>query len=297
VIGVFGGSGFYELLDGAEEHRLTTPWGDPSDVVTVGELAGAPVAFLPRHGRRHHLPPHRVPFRANLWALRELGVTRVFGPCAVGSLQRHIEPGHVVVCDQLVDRTWGRADTFFEGPDVVHVSFADPYCPELRAVAADAARAAGATVHDSGTVVVIQGPRFSTRAESRTYRELGYDVINMTQHPEAYLARELGLCYSTLALVTDHDSGVERRAGGASASEPGGDGARAPASGGAAPGIEGVDGIEPVTHAEVLRVFEANIARLREVLAIAVAQVPAERACACAGATGGQVPTPPSENT
>jgi 5'-methylthioadenosine phosphorylase len=262
VIGVFGGSGFYELLDGAEERRITTPWGEPSDVVTVGELAGAEVAFLPRHGRRHHLPPAAVNYRANLWALRELGVTRVFGPCAVGSLQRHIEPGHVVVCDQLVDRTWGRADTFFEGPDVVHVSFADPYCPELRRVAIDAARAAGATTHDIGTVVVIPGPRFSTHAESRTYRGLGYDVINMTQHPEAYLARELGLCYSTLALVTDHDSGV--------------------------------DEIEPVTMAEVLRVFEANIARLREILAVAVAAVPAERACTCAGATAGKVPTPPS---
>ncbi|HYD09557.1 MAG TPA: S-methyl-5'-thioadenosine phosphorylase [Acidimicrobiales bacterium] len=265
MIGVFGGSGFYELLDHAEEHRIDTPWGAPSDVVTVGRLGDADVAFLPRHGRKHHLPPAKVRYRANLWALRELGVTRVFGPCAVGSLQRHIEPGHVVVCDQLVDRTWGRADTYFaDGPEVVHVSFADPYCPELRAVAIGAARTVGATVHDTGTVVVIPGPRFSTRAESRTYRELGYDVINMTQHPEAYLARELGICYSTLALVTDHDSGV--------------------------------DGIEPVTMAEVLRVFDANIARLREILGHAVVAVPTERACSCADATGGKVPTPPPAN-
>lgn len=276
MIGVFGGSGFYELLDGAEEHALDTPWGAPSDVVSVGEIAGRPVAFLPRHGRSHHLPPSAIPYRANLWALRSLGVTRVLGPCAAGSLQRHVEPGHVVVCDQLVDRTWGRADTFFERPDVVHVSFADPYCPTMRAVAIDAARASGATVHETGTVVVIPGPRFSTRAESRGYREAGHHVINMTQHPEAYLARELGLCYSTLALVTDYDAGVE----------PG----TVDATG------QLVEGIEPVTMAEVLRVFEANIARLRTIVHDVVARVPDERTCACADATGGKVPAaPPSK--
>jgi len=264
VIGVIGGSGFYELLDDAEEHVVGTPWGEPSAPVTVGAVDGRDVAFLPRHGRRHHLTPAGINYRANLWALRELGVTRVFGPCAVGSLQRHIEPGHVVACDQLVDRTWGRADTFFEGPDVVHVSFAEPYCRELRGVAAAAARASGATVHETGTVVVIPGPRFSTVAESRMYRELGFDVINMTQHPEAYLARELGLCYSTLALVTDHDSGV--------------------------------DEIEPVTMAEVLRVFDANIARLRTILFDAIARVPLDRVCTCADAAGGKVPAPPSSN-
>jgi len=264
VIGVFGGSGLYRLLDDAEEVTLDTPWGAPSAPVTVGDVDGRRVAFLPRHGVHHDLPPSAVPYRANVWAMRELGVTRIFGPCAVGSLQRHIEPGHVVVCDQLVDRTWGRPDTYFEGPDVVHVSFADPYCPELRAVAVEASRAAGATAHDGGTVVVIPGPRFSTRAESRMYRELGFDVINMTQHPEAYLARELGVCYSTLALVTDHDSGVGE--------------------------------IAPVTMAQVLAVFDANIARLRDILFAAVGAVPDGRSCACADAPGGKVPAaPPSK--
>ena len=264
MIGVFGGSGFYRFLDDAEEITLDTPWGRPSAPVTVGDVGGRQVAFLPRHGAHHELPPAAVPYRANVWAMHELGVTRVLGPCAVGSLQRHIEPGHVVVCDQLVDRTWGRPDTYFDGHDVVHVSFADPYCPELRLVAVDAARAAGATVHESGTVVVIPGPRFSTRAESRMYRELGFDVINMTQHPEAYLARELGLCYSTLALVTDHDSGV--------------------------------DEIAPVTMDRVLEVFDANIARLRDILFAAIGAIPEDRACACADATGGKVPAPPLPN-
>ena len=256
MIGVFGGSGFYTFLDDVEEVTVDTPYGPPSAPFTLGHVGDQQVAFLPRHGRQHELAPARVPYRANLWAMRELGVTRVFGPCAVGSLQRHVEPGHIVVCDQLVDRTWGRADTYFDGPEVIHVSYADPYCPELRSVAADAARSSGAIVHDRGTVVVIPGPRFSTRAESQMYRMQGFDVINMTQYPEAYLARELGLCYATLAMVTDHDSGV--------------------------------DEIEPVTHEQVIAVFEANLDRLRRVLHDAIATVPEVRSCTC-----GQGPTPP----
>jgi 5'-methylthioadenosine phosphorylase len=262
MLGVFGGSGFYSFLDDVTDVVVDTPWGPPSAPIAIGEVGGRAVAFLPRHGREHHLAPGSVPYRANLWAMRELGVTRVFGPCAVGSLQRHVAPGHVVVCDQLVDRTWGRADTYFEGPDVVHVSFADPYCPELRSLAADAARAHTADVHDGGTVVVIPGPRFSTRAESAWYRSQGFEVINMTQHPEAYLARELGICYSTLAMVTDYDSGI--------------------------------DDVAPVTHEQVLRVFQENLARLRAILMTALAATPLERACTCADATGGKVPAPPA---
>src|SRR4051794_25698691 len=233
----------------------------PSAPLTIGEVGGTRVAFLPRHGRHHERTPAAVPYRANLWAMREVGVTRVFGPCAGGSLQPSVAPGDVVVCDQLVDRTWGRADTYFEGPEVVHVSFADPYCPELRAVAVDSARALTDRVHDRGTVVVIQGPRFSTRAESAWYRSQGFEVINMTQHPEAYLARELGLCYATIALVTDYDSGIGE--------------------------------IAPVTHEQVLAVFDANLRRVRAILADALAATPVERACACGDATGGEGPAPP----
>lgn len=250
MLGVFGGSGLYSFLDDVEELTVDTPWGPPSAPVTIGSVAGRRVAFLPRHGRAHELPPAKVPYRANVWAMREIGVERIFGPCAVGSLQAGVAPGDVVVCDQLVDRTWGRPDTFDDGPGVSHISFADPYCAELRAVATEACRAQGATVHDRGTVVVIQGPRFSTRAESRGYAAQGFEVINMTQYPEAYLARELGLCYATLAMVTDYDAGLEQGAG-----------------------------VEPVTIEQVFTVFEQNLARLRQILFTALASVPEERAC------------------
>ncbi len=167
-IGVIGGSGFERLFEGeAERLSVATPYGAPSDAITVGRIGRRRVAFLPRHGVGHRLPPHAINYRANLWALASLGVTRVIGPCAVGSLQPRIKPGDFVVCDQMVDRTSGRAQTYFDGPRVVHIGFADPYCPELRALAAEAAREVGVTVHERGTVVVIPGPRFSTRAESR----------------------------------------------------------------------------------------------------------------------------------
>lgn len=255
AIGVIGGSGFYEFLEGVRPVSVHTPYGAPSAPVAVGDLDGVAVAFLPRHGPAHELPPHKVNYRANLWALAELGVRRILGPCAVGSLQPEIAPGDFVVCDQLVDRTWGRPDTYVDGPVVGHVSFADPYCPELRAVATEAARAEGVRVHPTGTVVVIQGPRFSTRAESRWYRQAGWQVVNMTQHPEAYLARELGLCYAAIALVTDYDTG-----------------------------LEGEAGIEAVTMEAVLRVLADNVARTRSLLRRAVPAVPAERSCRCADA-------------
>jgi len=258
-VGVFGGSGFYSFLDDVEEVVIDTPYGAPSAPLAIGRIAERTVAFLPRHGRHHELPPHRVNYRANAWAMRELGVTRVFGPCAAGSLQRHVAPGDVVVCDQLVDRTWGRPDTFFDGPHVVHVSFADPYCPELRASAVAAAAANDVPAHDGGTVVVVQGPRFSTRAESGWYRSQGWEIINMTQHPEAYLARELGMCYAAIGLVTDYDVGI--------------------------------DGVEPVAMEEVLRFFDANLDGLRSLLVTAIEQVPATRRCACADATGGVAAT------
>jgi 5'-methylthioadenosine phosphorylase len=249
-IGVFGGTAFYSFLDDVEEVAVQTPYGPPSAPLAVGRVGGRQVAFLPRHGRGHSLPAHRVNYRANMWALRRLGVRRVLAPCSVGSLQPGVRPGDLVVCDQLVDRTSGRADTFFDGPLPAHVSFADPYCPELGPVAVDAARGEGVVVHEAGTVVVIQGPRFSTRAESRWFASAGWEVVNMTQYPEAVLARELGLCYCGLALVTDYDAGVERG--------------------------------EAVTMETVFRVLAENVERVKAVLLRAIPAVPAEPGCGCA---------------
>lgn len=252
-IGIFGGTGFYRFLDDLEKVAVVTPFGAPSDRLAVGEMAGRRVAFLARHGAHHELPPHKVNFRANVWALRRLGVRRILAPCSVGSLQPPIAPGHFVVLDQLVDRTSGRADTFFEGPTLAHVPFADPYCPELREAVIGAARAEGITVHERGTVVVIQGPRFSTRAESKWFGSVGWHVVNMTQYPEAVLARELGICYSGVALVTDYDVG-----------------------------LEGVDGIAPVSIDVVFEVLGRNIEKVQAALRRAVPAIPAGAACACA---------------
>jgi len=243
-IGIIGGSGFYELLSDATEVELDTPFGEPAAPVTVGDLNGRRVAFLPRHGRRHEFAAHRVPFRANIWAMASLGVRALVGPCSCGSLQPDLHPGDFVVVDQLIDRTNGRPDTFHDvgapegtpggdGP-VHHQSFAEPYDADLRAALVRAAVPADVTVHDGGTMVIINGPRFSTRAESQWFRQMGWSVVNMTGYPEAVLAAEAGLPYATVALVTDYDAGV--------------------------------DGHEPVTMDAVLEVMRSNIDRLRTML-------------------------------
>jgi len=211
VIGVFGGSGFYRFLDDVTEVPVATPYGPPSAPVRVGTIEGADVAFMPRHGDEHTLPPHRINYRANIWAMKEVGVDRIVGPSACGSLKPELEPGTFVICDQFVDRTAARESTFYDGPQTTHVSAADPYCPDLRGVLAEAAREEGIPVLEGGTVVVIEGPRFSTRAESRWYKESGFDVINMTQYPECWLAREIELCYANISLVTDYDVGLQDR--------------------------------------------------------------------------------------
>jgi 5'-methylthioadenosine phosphorylase len=251
-VGIIGGSGFYSLLDEADERTVQTPYGPPSDPLTVGTLAGREVVFLPRHGRGHRFPPHRVPNRANLWALRAVGVRQVVSLSAVGSLTTALPTGTLAVPDQLVDRTWGREHTYFSGDDGVgHAPFADPYCPDLRS----AALGSGAGAVEGGTLVVVNGPRFSTRAESQEFQRNGWTIIGMTAMPEAVLARELGLCYTTLALVTDLDAGVEAGEG--------------------------------VTHSEVLEAFAANLPKLRTLLLATLSRVPDRPSgCACGDRAG-----------
>ncbi len=256
-VGVFGGSGFYSFLDDAHEVTIETPWGPTSAPITIGRLGDTDVAFIARHGRHHQHLPHEVPARANLWAMRVLGVRRIIGPCTVGSLRVDYAPADFVVLDQIVDRTWGRPSTFFDRGGVFHLPFADPYCPSMRNVALAAGNRSGVTMHDGGTVVVIPGPRFSTRAESRWYREQGWDVVNMTQHPEAALAAELGMCYCGIALVTDYDAGVD--------DDP---------------------SVEPVTMEQVFAFFEGNISRVREVLYELIPALGGADPCACVGRAG-----------
>jgi len=241
-IGVFGGSGFYEFLSDATEVVLDTPYGSPAAPITIGTIAGRRVAFLPRHGRQHEFSPNAVPYRANVTAMAELGVTSIVAPCSAGSLQPDLHPGEFVVLDQLVDRTWGRADTFHDGPAVHHQAFADPYDEGVRAALVAAGSESGITVHNGGTVVVIQGPRFSTKAESRWFREMGWHVVNMTNYPEAVLAREAGLAYGAVALITDYDAGV--------------------------------DGQEPVTMEAVFAQMRENVARVRDLIVRAVPKLP-----------------------
>ena len=251
-IGIFGGSGFYQWLVGARTVEIETPYGPPSGPIALSEVGGRMVAFLPRHGAGHKIPAHAVNYRANVFAMRELGVRRIIGPSAVGSLRGDLHPGEVVICDQFVDRTRSRADTFYPGPEVVHIGAADPYCPELRALAARKATEAGIAHRATGTIVVIQGPRFSTRAESRWFSRMGWDVVGMTQYPEVILARELEICYLGLSLVTDYDVGVE-----------------------------GLPEVKAVEAHDVMRVLESNIGRVRELLASLIPAIPASAVCDC----------------
>ncbi len=251
-IGVFGGSGFYSFFKRAERVRVETPYGFPSATVTISKVGEKNVAFLPRHGVHHEYPPHMVPYRANLRAFKDLGVARVIGPCAVGSLKPEVKPGDLVFCDQFVNFTNGRRDTFYNGPETTHVGLADPYCPELRRIGLEAAKRLKIKAHGRGTVVVIQGPRFSTRSESRFFSSQGWDVINMTQYPEVALARELEMCYLNISVVTDYDVG-----------------------------LEGNRRVEPVSHGEVIRVFEENIEKLRKLISEVVKMTPEKRSCDC----------------
>jgi 5'-methylthioadenosine phosphorylase len=251
ALGVIGGSGFYEFMADPRWTSVSTPYGAPSSKIAIGQVSGRDVAFVPRHGRHHAFPPHRVNYRANIWALRAVGVRRILAPCAVGSLRPELGPGAVVVPDQLVDRTTSRVQTFMDD-GAVHVSFADPYCPSLR----QSLVAADHHAVDGGTMVVIEGPRFSTRAESQWYAAQGWSLVNMTGHPEAALARELALCYAAIALVTDRDAGVSEE--------------------------------ESVNQAEVFAEFARNIESLRGHLSAVIEALPeSQDGCSCASALDG----------
>lgn len=250
-VGVFGGSGFYSLLNEVDEIEINTPYGKPSDKLFLGKIGDKKIAFLPRHGRKHTIPPHKINYRANLWAMKELGVTRIISPCAVGILQKEIKPGDFVISDQYIDRTKSRIDTFYDGPVTTHVSAADPYCNELRELTFKAASENNVTCHKTGTIVVIQGPRFSTKSESKWFTSMGWSVVNMSQYPEAHLARELEMCVVNISLATDYDSGL-------------------------------IGNVPPVSHAEVMKVFQENLDKLRKVLFSLISLIPKERnKCKC----------------
>lgn len=260
-IGVIGGSGFYDLLEKEQEVEVATPFGAPSDKVRLGRVVGHRVAFLPRHGQGHKIPPHKIPFKANLFALKKMGVKQIISPAAVGSLNPLIKPGDFVICNQFINWTKKREDTFYNGQEieglkksgrVVHVSLADPYCPELRRLANRCCQKLNIPHHETGTVVVIDGPRFSTRAESRLFASQGGDIINMTIYPEVVLARELGMCYVNIGLVTDYDVG-----------------------------LIGHKNIKPVTIKEVLKIFNENNQKVKDLIFEIIKNLPQERKCGC----------------
>ena len=252
VLGVIGGSGLYEIegLTGVEEVRLATPFGAPSDAYITGELHGVKMVFLPRHGRGHRYLPSEVPYRANIHGLKQLGVERIISVSAVGSMKEEIVPGHIVIPDQFFDRTQGkRASTFFGEGIVGHVQFADPVCAELSRILFDAATEVGATVHRGGTYICIEGPNFSTRAESNIYRSWGVDVIGMTNLPEARLAREAEICYGTVALATDYDCWHAEH--------------------------------EDVSVEAVIAIIQQNVATARSIIKSAAARLGETRGCGC----------------
>jgi 5'-methylthioadenosine phosphorylase len=256
-IGILGGSGFYSFLDDARPIPVETPFGPPSEQPLVGTVAGRSVAFIPRHGKGHRFPPHRVNYRANLWALRAIGVRQVLGPCAVGSMLSEAGAGSLAIPDQVIDRTWGREHTVYDGAEgAVHIPFADPYCPRGRATAINAAHQAGWPPRETATLIVINGPRFSSRAESRWHAAAGAHLVGMTGMPEASIARELALCYTSLAVITDLDAGMEAGEG--------------------------------VTYTEVMEVFAKSIGRLKTVISLAVAGLPTDDDCLCRQSLDGQ---------
>jgi 5'-methylthioadenosine phosphorylase len=251
-IGIVGGSGFYDLASGLEEVKIETPYGPPSDKIGLGKIAGRSVAFLPRHGKEHTIPPHKINYQANIWALKSLGVKRIITSHAVGSLQKEIAPGDFVVLDQFVDRTKNRLDTFYDGPIATHVSTAFPYCPQLRHLAIKTAKELSVRIHEKGTVVVIEGPRFSSAAESAWFTRMGWQVVNMTEYPEIALAHEQEICYVALAMATDYDAGLTA----------GGD-------------------VKPASTQEIIKVFKKNINSAKKIILAMIKNWPPSTSCRC----------------
>jgi len=251
--GIIGGTGFYEFFSGKKrEVVVKTKFGLPSDKIVIGNLFGKRIAFLSRHGKKHQLPPHKIPYRANIAAMKELGVERIIAPTAVGSLKRNIRPGDFVICDQFIDQTKKRKDTFFDGPQVAHIEMAYPYCPEFRKIAISQAKKLNLKIHPQGTVVVIEGPRFSTLADSSRFSKMGGDLINMTQYPEVVLALELGICYLNISLVTDYDVGTYAE-----------------------------NKIKPVSIEQVLNNFSKNTIKLRKLVSAIIKNTSERARCDC----------------
>jgi len=257
-IGIIGGSGFYDLASGLKEIKVETPYGPPSDKIAIGKIAGRTVAFLPRHGKTHDIPPHKINYRANIWALKELGVSRILTSHAAGSLQKKIKLGDFIILDQFIDRTKGRIDTFYDGPIATHVSTAFPYCPQMRELAIKSAKKLKVNLHEKGTVVVIQGPRFSTAAESIWFTKMKWNVVNMTEYPEIVLAKEKEICYCAIALATDYDAGLVAE-----------------------------QKVEPVSWVEINRIFQKNIIRVKELMLAMIENWPNKLSCNCQKALEG----------
>ena len=262
-IGIIGGSGLYNIKEMTDIVKvdLDTPFGKPSDTITVGKLEGVGVAFLPRHGKGHHILPTEIPQRATIYALKSLGVERIIAISSAGSFKQEIKPGDLVIPDQIIDRTRNRINTFFGEGIVVHIPFAEPFCPVLSQIVFEAAREAGASVHQGGTYVAMEGPAFSTQAESRLYRSWGADIIGMTALPEAKLAREAEICYAIVGCVTDYDSWQERS--------------------------------QPITIDAILDILRQNIDTARKIIKLAVTRIPEERDCDCADALKAAIVTAP----
>jgi len=256
-IGIIGGTGVYDpgLFKDPRSIKVYTPYGEPSDYVTIGTFKGKKVAFLPRHEKGHRIPPHKINYRANIWAFKELGVKRIIAPSAVGSLKEEMEPGHIVIPDQFIDRTRSRASTFYEGGFVCHVSTADPFCLDLRKIAISTAKKLKLDLHKDGTYVCIEGPRFSTRAESKMFRQWGAHIIGMTLVPEVVLAREQEICYVNIATVTDYDVWADK----------------------------------PVSADEVVETLKKNVDKTKKMLEDIIPQIPSKRNCLCSKALEGAV--------